>query len=143
MAVGSATIHSQSGLQRSCVDVSTLLSKMHRAVIKRGKKVKATVIEECSMLSGAFLDLLDQLLRKHQDATKPCGGFRMFLVADFGQLAPVPDLQANSPRHRAHKPGVLRSTQCMLLGRPLPVDCLCKVVAGGRQISLHSAVRQA
>ncbi|DBB04008.1 TPA: A helicase nuclease that prepares dsDNA breaks (DSB) for recombinational DNA repair [Trebouxia sp. C0004] len=101
-AVGGATIHSQSGLQLGRGDMSTLLSKMHGCVIERGKKVKAIVIEECSMLTGAFLDLLDQVLRKHQDALKPFGGVRMFL------LAPVPDLQAmpeaaGGPKYRKAK----------------------------------------
>lgn len=60
------------------------------------------------MLSGAFIDLLDQMLQKHQDATKAFAGGIIFLVGDFAHLTPVPDLQAmpgaaGSPKHRKAK----------------------------------------
>ena len=95
LALDGATIHSMAGVQRGKGTAEELIEQMREGVKQRWKQVKAITIEEFSMLSAAFLDLLDAVARRLKWCNKPFGRVRIILVGDLAQLAPVPDLQRN------------------------------------------------
>ena len=92
LSLEGATIHSQSGLQRGKGLASELLGRMSHACKKRWQQVQCIVIDEISMISAHFLDLLDEVARVLKGNTVVFGNVRMVFVGDFGQLAPVADL---------------------------------------------------
>ena len=54
-----------------------------------GRKLKAVVVDEASMLCASFLYLLDARLRAIYDPSKPFGGISILLSGDFLQLEVV------------------------------------------------------
>ncbi|KAL3156494.1 DNA helicase, variant 2 [Trebouxia sp. C0009 RCD-2024] len=98
LGIDGTTIHAQAGLQRGRGTAKEIVTRMKVPVRRRWHLVKVVVIEECSMLSAAFFDLLDEVARSMKSASKqPFGGLQVILVGDFQQLPPVPDYvqQAN------------------------------------------------
>lgn len=55
----------------------------------RWAALQALVIDECSMVSDAFLDMIDKVARRFKDSSKPFGGIQLILVGDFYQLPPI------------------------------------------------------
>ena len=53
--------------------------------------VQVIIIEECSLLSASFLELLDEVGRQFRDSQAAFDGIRVILVGDVAQLAPVPE----------------------------------------------------
>ena len=49
------------------------------------------VIEEFSMLSASFFELLEEVARRAKGSSLPFGGVRLMLVGDVAQLPPVGD----------------------------------------------------
>lgn len=68
---------------------------MRTGVRDRWRFVKIIVIEEFSMLSADFVDLLDEIARSMKNLNVPFGGVMVMLVGDLAQLAPLGDFQAN------------------------------------------------
>lgn len=93
MGPAASTIHSQAGVGRGKGLIQALVDNMKPQPKQRWKQVEVILIEECSLLSGAFMEMLDGMAKKLKDCTDPYGGIRLVLVGDMGQLAPVPDLQ--------------------------------------------------
>ena len=56
-------------------------------------KLKALVIDEVSMISPKFLDLVSALLKLVRSNGAPFGGIQVILVGDFFQLSPVKSLK--------------------------------------------------
>lgn len=83
------------GLQRGKGKADGLISQMRAGVRDRWRSVKVIVIEEFSMLSADFVDLLDEVARSMKKVNAPFGGVMVILVGDLAQLAPVGDFQAN------------------------------------------------
>lgn len=85
------TIHSWSGIGvRSSLtskDIEQIASKDLYARRLLGTDV--LVIDEVSMLSGEFLDMLDVLLSEVRGSSAPFGDVQMVLVGDMFQLPPV------------------------------------------------------
>ena len=96
LALEGVTIHSAAGLKRGNGKAQDIVNGMKAAVKNRWRLVKAIVIEEFSMLSADFLDLLDEVARIMKKAKDAFGGVLIVLVGDLAQLAPVPDFQANN-----------------------------------------------
>ena len=90
------TIHSASGLKRGNKKAQDLVNEMKSAVKSRWHSVKAIIIDEFSMLSANFLDLLDEVTRMIKLNKYAFGGVLIIFVGDFAQFAPVPVFQANT-----------------------------------------------
>lgn len=86
------TIHSLSGLGRGKGDWLTLFNAMPAAARKRWKALKVLLIEEISMISRQFLELLDFVGRRIKKNELPFGGVQLVFLVYFHQLPPVPDL---------------------------------------------------
>ena len=72
-----------------------LVNAMKAVAKARRREVAAILVEECNLMSDAFLDLLNAVaqLLKPQGRRLPFGGVRIILVGDMHQLAPKPQLQ--------------------------------------------------
>ncbi len=89
--VGGQTIHSWSGLgikeSLSIYDIDALQEK--QPLYKKWTSVSVLVIDEVSMLSAQFLDMLDSLGRAMRRNEKPFGGLQVIFSGDFFQLPPI------------------------------------------------------
>ncbi len=89
--IGGTTIHSWSGIGiRDKLDAKDLavLSKRKQLVL-RFQTTDVLVIDEISMLSGRFLDMVDSLAKALRGDPQPFGGLQIILVGDMFQLPPV------------------------------------------------------
>lgn len=93
--IGGVTIHSWSGIgiKEEVTDLFIQNTRMNKEFLMR--KVNSTrvlIIDEVSMLSGAFMDNLERLLSGLRGTIltgEVWGGFQMVFVGDFFQLPPV------------------------------------------------------
>ena len=89
--IGGQTIHSWSGLgirdSLSPYDVDALLEK--QPLWKKWTSVSVLVIDEVSMLSAQFLDMLDSLGKAMRRNELPFGGLQVIFSGDFFQLPPI------------------------------------------------------
>lgn len=89
--IGGITIHSWSGIgirdHLSGHDLDTLQARS--VLVKRFNATDVLVIDEVSMLSGSFLDMLDEVCGHLRDNHDPFGGLQVVLVGDMFQLPPV------------------------------------------------------
>ena len=76
-------------------DSKTLEEKMLNSSWKRIhllKNADVIFIDECSMLSAWFIELLDSIFRLVRNNAEICfGGIQVVLISDFRQLSPVPN----------------------------------------------------
>lgn len=56
----------------------------------RWMTAKALVVDEVSMVSAKWLDVLDSVARRTRGSAEPMGGIHVVLCGDFFQLPPVP-----------------------------------------------------
>ena len=91
LLINAKTIHSWSGVGIiKNDDITHYINK-----IRKHKKtlnwieVDCLVIDEVSMLSKKFFDILDSIAKKIRKNDKPFGGIQMILSGDFYQLPPV------------------------------------------------------
>lgn len=100
--IGGTTIHSWSGLgirdMLSQHDIDVLVARDR--LVKRYLTTDVLVIDEISMLSGRFLDMLNEICKRLRDSDEPFGGMQMVLVGDMFQLPPVN--RANTTLDFAH-----------------------------------------
>lgn len=83
------TIHSWSGVGISEAPSSQLLRNISA---KNGSEIRHTdilVIDEVSMLSASFLDLIDIVCRHVRHSMAPFGGLQVVLAGDLFQLPPI------------------------------------------------------
>lgn len=89
--IGGVTIHSWSGLGiRDSLterDIETIASRDR--LVRRFLGCDTLVIDEVSMLSADFLDMLDRLAKAIRDSNHPFGGLQVILVGDMFQLPPI------------------------------------------------------
>jgi ATP-dependent DNA helicase PIF1 len=86
--IGGATLHSLMG----CGMPNTLydFKKMWDCECRnRLRKLSTLIVDEISMLSAEFLDLLDRVLRKQRGVDKAFGGIQLVFCGDFYQLTPI------------------------------------------------------
>ena len=116
--IGGVTVHHWAGIGGS-LEGRSLEELVSIASRKRGKQWRAArtlIIDEVSMLDGAWLDVLDQLGRRLRHCPdKAFGGLQLVLVGDFFQLPPV--------RAQAHAPEGFASL--VRAPRPLPSRPRC------------------
>jgi hypothetical protein len=89
--IGGMTIHAWSGIgirdQLTAYDLDFIAS--NEKIVKRVGRAHVLVIDEISMLDGAVLDLVDQILRTIRQKSEAFGGMQVVFVGDFFQLPPV------------------------------------------------------
>jgi ATP-dependent DNA helicase PIF1 len=86
------TIHAFAGVGIGEGSVESIIKKMrfNRVARERIKAARVMVIDEISMLSAAFFDMLEREIRAvHENWSKPIGGLQLVLCGDFLQLPPV------------------------------------------------------
>lgn len=85
------TIHAWSGIgireYLSDYDIDAMESKKY--LWDRYEKTQVLIIDEISMLSGNFIDMLDRLCRAFKRNEKPFGGMQVVLSGDLFQLPPI------------------------------------------------------
>lgn len=138
---GGDTVHRWCGLGIRCGetaeergDIAKQVSA-HRWASARVRKASLLIVDEVSMLSAAFMDQLDAVLRRVRRVDKPFGGLPTLLVGDFLQLPPVgrgvapafasevwkeakPEVIELTHNHRlSHEPGEDRDAMEALLAR--------------------------
>jgi ATP-dependent DNA helicase PIF1 len=90
--VGGITIHSllSTGISGSISQVKPLLGtrQFHRAM-ERLQWVETIIVDEVSMLSGDYIQMLDFWLKQVRSSSDPFGGCQMIFCGDFLQLPPV------------------------------------------------------
>lgn len=90
--IGGMTIHAWSGIgiKETLSDYDIEMMDEKKYLWDRYQKVRVLVIDEISMLSGAFLDTLDRLCRSmKRNFHQPFGGIQVVLCGDLFQLPPV------------------------------------------------------
>ena len=113
-ALGGSTVHSWAGVGRGegAVEAVVATAASRRSVRERWHSASVLVIDEVSMLSADFMDLLDVVGQRCRGSTRPFGGLQLVLVGDFCQLPPI-GKGGRSPRFafqsRAWKAAVQRS----------------------------------
>jgi len=99
--IGGCTIHALLGTRLSANPIEAQYHKKqlakipgscrgslsHRRMILR--RMTAIVVDEVSMLSGDYIDMMDWWLRTLRDVDRPFGGVQMVFCGDFLQLPPV------------------------------------------------------
>lgn len=153
--IGGTTIHSWSGLgvrdALSSHDIDTLTSRDR--LMKRYMSSDVLVIDEVSMLSGRFLNMLNDICKRLRSNDAPFGGLQMVLVGDMFQLPPVNRMHADadfahnamawtelspqvcyiSEQHRQNGGGLLEVLEAMRAGEldSLHYDLLQKRIGQG------------
>ena len=89
--IGGSTIHSWAGMGTGEGDIELIkrFALGNKRAKARVKAAKYLLIDECSMLSGEFMDKLDQVLQFVRFSNKPFGGIQVCITGDFSQLPPV------------------------------------------------------
>ncbi len=89
--VGGQTIHSWSGLgirdSLSLYDAESLTEKM--PLYKKWNSISVLIIDEVSMLSSNFLDMLGTLAQEMRRSALSFGGLQVIFSGDFFQLPPI------------------------------------------------------
>merc|ERR1719427_162075 len=91
--IGGITLHQFAGVGKATVSPQECLKQALRkpSTIKRWKSCKHLIIDEISMISSNFFDILDYLGRAFNvnNKNKPFGGIQLIICGDFFQLPPV------------------------------------------------------
>ena len=87
------TIHSWSGGGLVYGDQNKILKNImyNRNSVKNWKSVDILIVDEVSMMSKKFFEILDKAGRYIRRVNKPFGGIQLVFSGDFYQLPPVPD----------------------------------------------------
>ena len=94
VAISGQTIHSLfRGCGRMDGDAESMLTKLRRMpqVILKIRQLSVFIIDEISMVSAEFLDLISDLLSLVRRDTEPFGGLQVVVCGDFFQLPPIID----------------------------------------------------
>jgi len=85
------TIHSWMGLGVGDISQQQLLGDIlnNHILIERFRSADILIIDEISMLDGAYLDLINLILKKARSNELACGGIQVIFAGDFFQLPPV------------------------------------------------------
>ena len=100
VAVQGTTLHAVLGCGAPCL-TSDFLRKPSSLDKKRLVSLDVLVVDEISMVSGEFLDRIDERLRTIRgQPDRPFGGVQLLAIGDFLQLPPVSQVSA---RHQSRK----------------------------------------
>ena len=89
--IGGVTLHRWSGIKPGQETAKEVLEKMWWKKRLELERARAVLIDEVSMVSGSFFELLNDLLQTLRRNKLPFGGVQMIVVGDFLQLPPVGD----------------------------------------------------
>jgi ATP-dependent DNA helicase PIF1 len=88
--IGGSTIHAALSLGLGQGSPEELVARMNpRRRTEIGRKLRVLIIDECSMVSAAFFETVDRVLRIVKSIDLPFGGIQVILFGDFHQLPPV------------------------------------------------------
>ncbi len=105
--IGGRTIHSFLGtaingsipqLQNAIENDRVYLSGK---LTSRVRKMDALIIDEVSMLSGDYIDMVDYWLKELRESDAPFGGVQIIMTGDFFQLPPVQTEESHLLNHFA------------------------------------------
>ena len=88
-AIEGQTVHSAASLQRGQGLAQVLVDRMSKAGLQRLKALRVLLIDEVSILSDRFFDLLDEVLQIVKKSTQPFAGVRLICLGDFAQLPSI------------------------------------------------------
>ncbi len=88
---GAKTLHSWAGvgLGKNSAEVHATSIRKMTPLAQRWRKTSVLVIDEVSMLTPEFLELLEEVARIVRRNERPFGGLQIVFVGDFLQLPPV------------------------------------------------------
>lgn len=91
LKIGGQTLHSWAGLTGLEKSFEVALKKIqHRDMVKwRWLFTKVLVVDELSMITAEYLDMLDRVARRIRNNDLPFGGIQVIGIGDFLQLSPV------------------------------------------------------
>lgn len=92
MNVGGQTIHSFFGLSFG-VQGPNNYGHINEERIKLIRKIDTIIIDEISMVRCDIVDVMDRMLRRHRNSSRPFGGVQVVFVGDLFQLPPVITMQ--------------------------------------------------
>lgn len=89
--VGGLTLHSYTGVGLGQGTAQELAKgvKRNRKALARWRSLKVLIIDEISMIDGAFFDKLDEIACDIRKNDQPFGGIQIVCCGDFFQLPPV------------------------------------------------------
>ncbi|XP_063386502.1 ATP-dependent DNA helicase PIF1 [Cydia fagiglandana] len=89
--VGGTTLHAFAGIGDGSGSIEHLCEKAMKLplVAQKWRKCKHLIIDEISMVDGAFFEKLEAVARHVRRNDKPFGGIQLILCGDFLQLPPV------------------------------------------------------
>lgn len=89
--IGGITLHKWAnvGIGNRPVDILVKKITRQRDSLLLWKNTKVLIVDEISMIDGAFLNKLEFIARALRKSDKPFGGIQLVLTGDFFQLPPV------------------------------------------------------
>ena len=95
-----STIHSWAGvgIRERVTDFDLEQMEQKKPLWRRFEEAQIVILDEVSMISGDFLDMLDRVCRHMKRNEKPFGGLQMIFSGDFFQLPPIVQ-QEGQPRY--------------------------------------------
>lgn len=89
--VGGVTIHSFAGVGAGNASAAEIAKRVMGNEYTKGRwrEVDVLIIDEISMLAGAFLDKLSFVASRARNDRRPFGGVQLVVCGDFFQLPPV------------------------------------------------------
>lgn len=86
---GGITLHSFVGAGLAKGNVRQCVYRMKETAILRWKTARLLFVDECSMVSGAFVEKVNFIGQQIRQNAKPFGGIQVVFCGDFLQLPPV------------------------------------------------------
>ena len=92
---GGVTIHSFVAIDNSAASDSILITRVlnNKCAVERIKSTKILLIDEGSVVSLRLFELFNRIFQLIRADSNHFGGMQVIIIADFCQLAPVPNPQ--------------------------------------------------
>ena len=113
------TLHHWGGIGIGAAELEVLVQKAKRngPMNERLNQAKTLIIDEISMVDGAYFDKLEAVVRAARGNSKPWGGLQLVICGDFLQLPPVGNggsvkfcFEAESWKKSIHKTFLLKAS---------------------------------
>ncbi|XP_068618018.1 ATP-dependent DNA helicase PIF1 [Battus philenor] len=98
--IGGTTFHAFAGIGDGSGPLEHLCEKANKMpmVAQKWRKCKHLIIDEISMVDGAFFEKVEAIARYIRKNEKPFGGIQLILCGDFLQLPPVVERSRNGKK---------------------------------------------
>jgi len=92
------TIHAWSSIIHQNNDINSIYNilKRNKSSISAWKNIDILIVDEVSMMSKKYFELLDGVGKKIRNNDKPFGGIQLIFLGDFYQLPPVGDSSSDT-----------------------------------------------